>query len=43
MGMEPLVEVANTKEMEIALEVGAKFIGVNNRDLHTFSGSHPLR
>ena len=35
-GMEPLVEVANEEEMKTALEVGAKVIGVNNRDLHTF-------
>ena len=37
LGMEPLVEVANAKEMAIALEAGARFIGVNNRDLHTFT------
>lgn len=36
MGMEPLVEVASTEEMGIALECEAKLIGVNNRDLHTF-------
>jgi len=35
-GMEPLVEVANEAEMRRALHVGAKVIGINNRDLHTF-------
>jgi len=36
LGMEPLVEVNTPEEMAIALEVGAKVIGVNNRNLHTF-------
>ncbi|KAF9650940.1 N-anthranilate isomerase [Thelephora ganbajun] len=36
LGMEPLVEVNNGKEMEIALSIGAKVIGVNNRNLHSF-------
>ena len=36
LGMEPLVEVNNAKEMEIALSIGAKVIGVNNRNLHSF-------
>lgn len=36
LGMEPLVEVNNTQEMEIALSLGAKVIGVNNRNLHDF-------
>lgn len=35
-GMEPLVEVNTLQEMEIALDAGAKVIGVNNRNLHTF-------
>lgn len=35
-GMEPLVEVNTLPEMEIALDAGAKVIGVNNRNLHTF-------
>lgn len=37
LGMEPLVEVNNSKEMEVALALGAKVIGVNNRNLHDFN------
>jgi anthranilate phosphoribosyltransferase len=37
LGMEPLVEVATADEMATALAAGAEFIGVNNRDLHTFT------
>ncbi|KAI0731716.1 indole-3-glycerol phosphate synthase [Fomitopsis betulina] len=37
LGMEPLVEVNNAPEMERALAVGAKVVGVNNRNLHDFS------
>lgn len=36
LGMEPLVEVNNAKEMALALELGAQVIGVNNRNLHDF-------
>ncbi|EGO00892.1 hypothetical protein SERLA73DRAFT_87230 [Serpula lacrymans var. lacrymans S7.3] len=36
LGMEPLVEVNNSREMSLALELGAKVIGVNNRNLHDF-------
>lgn len=36
LGMEPLVEVNNPEELEIALGLGAKVIGVNNRNLHDF-------
>ncbi|KAJ3085643.1 bifunctional tryptophan synthase trp1 [Quaeritorhiza haematococci] len=37
LGMEPLVEVANRDEMKRAITHGARVIGVNNRDLHTFN------
>ncbi|PPQ77206.1 hypothetical protein CVT25_011052 [Psilocybe cyanescens] len=36
LSMEPLVEVNNAKEMEVALSLQAKVIGVNNRNLHDF-------
>ncbi|KAF9167892.1 bifunctional tryptophan synthase trp1 [Actinomortierella ambigua] len=36
LGIEPLVEVNNAQEMEVATELGAKVIGVNNRNLHNF-------
>lgn len=35
--MEPLVEVHTGEELDIAIAVGARIIGVNNRDLHTLS------
>lgn len=37
MGFEPLVEVNTKQEMERALEIGARVIGVNNRNLHSFA------
>ena len=36
LGMEPLVEVNTQDEMKIAVDLGAKVIGVNNRDLTSF-------
>ncbi|GAB4335982.1 MAG: indole-3-glycerol phosphate synthase TrpC [Dehalococcoidia bacterium] len=35
-GMEPLVEVNNADEMRRAIDAGARVIGINNRDLHSF-------
>ncbi|KAL8371446.1 hypothetical protein RB595_001310 [Gaeumannomyces hyphopodioides] len=36
LGMEPLVEVQNAEEMAVAVALGAKAIGVNNRNLESF-------
>jgi indole-3-glycerol phosphate synthase len=35
-GMEALVEVHDTQELDVALASGARIVGVNNRNLHTF-------
>ena len=37
LGMEPLVEVHTREELDRALAVGARIIGVNNRDLKTLA------
>ena len=37
LGMEPLVEVNSAAEMQVAVNLGAKVIGVNNRNLHSFA------
>ncbi|MFB0900760.1 MAG: indole-3-glycerol phosphate synthase TrpC [Dehalococcoidia bacterium] len=37
LGIETLVEVQNYEEINRALNAGASLIGINNRDLHTFS------
>ncbi|CAI6332724.1 unnamed protein product [Periconia digitata] len=36
LGMEPLVEVNNVEEMQIAVGLGSQVIGVNNRNLVNF-------
>jgi indole-3-glycerol phosphate synthase len=37
IGLDVLVEVHNEDELDDALATGASLIGVNNRDLHTFT------
>jgi len=37
LGLSPLVEVHSRKEMDKALAAGAEIIGINNRNLKTFS------
>lgn len=37
LGLEALVEVHDGAEVEVALEAGARMLGVNNRDLVTFT------
>lgn len=36
LGLEPLVEAHTEREMELALGCGARCLGINNRNLHTF-------
>lgn len=37
LGLDALVEVHDTDEVDIALAAGARIVGVNQRDLHTFA------
>ncbi|MEO8293871.1 MAG: indole-3-glycerol phosphate synthase TrpC [Gemmatimonadota bacterium] len=41
IGLEPLVEVHTETEITMALEAGADILGVNSRDLHTFTIDTP--
>lgn len=40
VGLDVLVEIHDEAELEVALEVGANLIGVNQRDLVTFAVDH---
>lgn len=39
LGMDALVEVHNSQEMDKAINAGARLFGINNRDLQTFNVS----
>ena len=36
-GIDAIVEVHNLQELELAIDIGADIIGINNRDLSTFA------
>jgi indole-3-glycerol phosphate synthase len=42
IGIEPLVEVHTTEELEMVLQTKARCIGVNSRNLHTFKINNEL-
>jgi indole-3-glycerol phosphate synthase len=37
LGLDVLIEVHNQTELETALQTDARLIGINNRDLHSFT------
>ena len=42
VGLEAVVEVHSSQEVEVALSVGAEIVGVNQRNLHTFEIDYEL-
>jgi indole-3-glycerol phosphate synthase len=40
--MTPFIETHSAQELNVALELGAKFVGVNARDLSTFETDRDL-